>query len=163
MHAGCNIQSYGSDEHNHALVAFLTCILATQCVCMGRWTRHRRGPTAHAAGGANACGCTLKLAQEWRQMRSAVGETARTGACGASESCGNDSTLSIAPLRAVRGAGIYGQSPPVSFSTGSTAAIHSHTYQRILKMHAWNTNDTHTPHKYPVTPKQSLNGYIHTP
>ena len=83
------------------------CVVATQCVCMGRWTRHRRGPTAHAAGGANACGCTLKLAQEWRQMRSAVGETARKDADGASERRDNDTALSIARLRAARGTGIY--------------------------------------------------------
>ena len=39
----------------------------------------------------------------------------------------------------------------------------SDTYQRTLQMHAWSTNDTYAPHKYHVTPKQSLNGYIHTP
>ena len=82
-------------------------VVATQLVCMGRWARHRRGPTAHAAGGANACGCTLKLAQEWRQMRSAVGETARKDADGASERRDNDTALSIARLRAARGTGIY--------------------------------------------------------
>ena len=83
---------------------------------MGRWVQHRRGPTAHAAGRANACGCTLKLAQEWRQMRSAVGETARKDADGASESRDNDTALSIARLRAARGTGIYEQFlPPCHF------------------------------------------------
>ena len=136
-------------------------VVATQLVCMGRWARHRRGPTAHAAGGANTGGCTLKLAQEWRQMRSAVGETARTDAGGAFESCDNDTTLSIATLRAARGTGIYKAiPPPVSFSTGGTAAIHTHTCQRTLKMHAGSTNDTCTPHTLHVTLKKSLNGHI---
>ena len=88
------------------------CVVATQCLCMGRWIRHRRGPTAHAAGGANACGCTLKLAQEWRQMRFAAGETARKDADGASECRDNDTALSIARLRAARGTGIYEQFLP---------------------------------------------------
>ena len=88
------------------------CVVATQCLCMGRWIRHRRGPTAHAAGGANACGCTLKLAQEWRQMRSAVGETARKDADGASERRDNEKALPIARLRAARGTGIYEQFLP---------------------------------------------------
>ena len=83
---------------------------------MGRWIRHVRGPTAHAAGGANACGCTLKLAQEWRQMRFAAVETARKDAYGASESRDNDTTLPIARLRAARGTGIYEQFlPPCHF------------------------------------------------
>ena len=92
------------------------CVVATQCLCMGRWIRHRRGPTAHAAGGANACGCTLKLAQGWRQMRFAVGETARKDADGASECRDNDTALSIARLRAARGTGICEQFlPPCHF------------------------------------------------
>ena len=45
MHAGCNIQSYGSDEHNHALVAFLTCILGRYGAC-----KHL-GCSEHAASG----------------------------------------------------------------------------------------------------------------
>ena len=49
--------------------------------------------------------------------------------------------------------------PPVSFSTGGTAAIHTHTCQRTLKMHACSTNDTCTPHKLHVTLSKSLNGH----
>ena len=137
------------------------CVVATQCVCMGRWTRHRRGPTAHAAGGANACGCTLKLAQEWRQMRSAVGETARTDAIGASESRDNDTTLSIAPLRAARGTGIYEQfPPPVWFATVSTIAIYTHTHYRSLRSNAYCIDSTCTSRKLHVTLNKSLNGHM---
>ena len=45
MHAGCNVQSYGSGEHNHALVAFLPCILGRHGAC-----KHL-GCSEHAASG----------------------------------------------------------------------------------------------------------------
>ena len=45
-------------------------------------------------------------------MRSAVGETARKDADGASESRDNDVALSIARLRVARGTGIYEQFLP---------------------------------------------------
>ena len=45
MHAGCNVQSYGSGEHNHALVAFLPCILGRHGAC-----KHL-GCSEHAAPG----------------------------------------------------------------------------------------------------------------
>ena len=93
-------------------------------------------------------------------MRSAAGETARADAGSAFESCYNDRTLSVVTLRAARGTGICGAThPPVSFSTGGTAAIHTHTCQRTLKMHACSTNDTCTPHKLHVTLSKSLNGH----
>ena len=71
------------------------------------------GSNGTCCGGANTGHCTLKLAQEWRQMRSVVSETARKDADGSSESCNNDTTRSIAPLRAARGTGIYEQFPPL--------------------------------------------------
>ena len=45
-------------------------------------------------------------------MRSAVGETARKDADGASERRDNEKALSITRLRAARGTGIYEQFPP---------------------------------------------------
>ena len=136
-------------------------VVATQLVCMGRWARHRRGPTAHAAGGANACGCTLKLAQEWRQMRSAVGETARTDAIGASESCDNDTNY-LSPPCALRAAlAFMSNSPPsVSFATVSTIATCTHAHYRSLRSDAYCIKSTCTSRKLHITLNKSLNGHM---
>ena len=45
MHAGCNMQSNGSGEHNHALAAFLACVLGRHGAC-----KHL-GCSEHAAPG----------------------------------------------------------------------------------------------------------------
>ena len=45
MHAGCNMQSNGSGEHNHALAAFLACVLGRHGAC-----KHL-GCSEHAASG----------------------------------------------------------------------------------------------------------------
>ena len=44
MHAGCNVQSYGSGEHNHALVAFLPCILGRHGACKHLGSSERAAP-----------------------------------------------------------------------------------------------------------------------
>ena len=66
MHAGCNVQSYGSGEHNHALVAFLPCIL-------GRHGAYKHlGCSEHAASGRQD---SVGVASRNRRRESA--ETAR--------------------------------------------------------------------------------------
>ena len=84
------------------------------------------------------CGCTLKLAQGWRRVRSAVSETAREDADGASERRDNATALSIARLRYARGTGIYEQFlPPCHFQRAEhklPTPIHTNGHLKCMRI-----------------------------
>ena len=94
-------------------------------------------------------------------MRSAVGETARTDAIGASESRDNDTNY-LSPPCALRAAlAFMSNSPPsVSFATVSTIATCTHAHYRSLRSDAYCIESTCTSRKLHVTLNKSLNGHM---